>query len=838
MILANYVYSLLRAALAIAFIDQTPGVVADDFEHVPTTTVVDILSSQVQFSKFLRVIQRNGLVPLLNQMDNFTLVAPINSAFLPSDLNAFDSEELKRYLIPYVIYSDSFEGVRIFPNLVNNPTSFTSFDEYGEFKVSNISIVEPDLEAESQDAVVQGVEELLSPVDDLYATLSEKGDFGEILRASTIDSDFLNNVTCFLPRKLPYNEVEFSYLTSQYANEDQKTFLFHHLVPGIYGGDVNTSLVNLNGDIVDFSSVDHGLEISLNDTFLSTEANVLASNGIIHEFSTNLFKGFPHFTPLKVLYGLNESEFVDEIIFRKLSYLIDDPSLNQTIFIPRVTDNDDDTENFQPYGVNKNNILYQFAEGQLSGNSELLDSKYCPSKIGGCQKLKLNLIGHDLFINNLVVVDSSSYKIGNTSIFYIDEALTTPSSLGTAVGSYFHCSRSLQFLEDLDLLHFPKSKGYTVLLPCFNSWNNLGLTLDYLRSNKTALALVLENLIIDGPIYSDFVGTVESTSIANEPVILTIEPDDDQDGITKLKVNDTELDLRKYTDILFDVGVVHPVSEIILPESLDIKLQQLLTVVDSTIFQDILSWSNLTEILEEDGYSILLPTKESLESSNITLFSNPSYLKSFIALHILPPGSLDKLIDCENRIPTLLNNTNLSCRRVSKDSVTLQIVEGKDKEVRVINKGCTKRTLHHESVHPGRYNKSSCLLILDRPIDPNWLFDDPNKVPMIHLPMVAVSIGVLIGILFISAILSCCVLCIFRTDKNTDEEQPLIEETLEENEERRRLEAHHHNYHSTEHGNIEDNTNSSGAEGQKTSPSTEFSEGNYSEHSKSKPIPV
>lgn len=115
MILANYVYSLLRAALAIAFIDQTPSVVADDFEHVPTTTVIDILSSQVQFSKFLRVIQRNGLVPLLNQMDNFTLVAPINSAFLPSDLKAFDSEELKRYLIPYVIFPILSKGFAYCP---------------------------------------------------------------------------------------------------------------------------------------------------------------------------------------------------------------------------------------------------------------------------------------------------------------------------------------------------------------------------------------------------------------------------------------------------------------------------------------------------------------------------------------------------------------------------------------------------------------------------------------------------------------------------------------------------------------------------------------------------
>lgn len=45
------------------------------------TSVVDILSESAEFSTFLRLLQRNGHIPYLNELQNFTLLAPVNSAF-------------------------------------------------------------------------------------------------------------------------------------------------------------------------------------------------------------------------------------------------------------------------------------------------------------------------------------------------------------------------------------------------------------------------------------------------------------------------------------------------------------------------------------------------------------------------------------------------------------------------------------------------------------------------------------------------------------------------------------------------------------------------------------
>lgn len=67
-------------------------------ELPPPNTIIDFLSANVEYSYFLRHVQRLGLVPRINKMANVTLFAPINLAFVDSEIAKNDTiESVLRY---------------------------------------------------------------------------------------------------------------------------------------------------------------------------------------------------------------------------------------------------------------------------------------------------------------------------------------------------------------------------------------------------------------------------------------------------------------------------------------------------------------------------------------------------------------------------------------------------------------------------------------------------------------------------------------------------------------------------------------------------------------------
>ncbi|ODV82983.1 hypothetical protein CANARDRAFT_30450 [[Candida] arabinofermentans NRRL YB-2248] len=143
-------------------------------------------------------------------------------------------------------------------------------------------------------------------------------------------------------------------------------------------------------------------------------------------------------------------------------------------------------------------------------------------------------------------------------------------------------------------------------------------------------------------------------------------------------------------------------------------------------------------------------------SSSIT---DLKYLENFAKLHILPQNSIDLILNCENMIPTLLNNTHLSCRELSSGNLMLQIQEGNDHEVRILRKGFIT-TLNKTSAKPG-------LLLIDRPINPKWL-DSSNGLIHLDLPFIAILLGVIIGMFGLLVIVSCCLICIVGDKKSNE----------------------------------------------------------------------
>lgn len=96
--------------------------VEDTLSEDPVT-VIDILSNSVEFSYFLRQLQRSMLVPYLNQLNNFTLVAPTNSAFARSAVKSGDGggddDSLETMNLP-ILTKEQFQRY-----IVNNTRPFS-----------------------------------------------------------------------------------------------------------------------------------------------------------------------------------------------------------------------------------------------------------------------------------------------------------------------------------------------------------------------------------------------------------------------------------------------------------------------------------------------------------------------------------------------------------------------------------------------------------------------------------------------------------------------------------------------------------------------------------------
>ncbi|ODQ81370.1 hypothetical protein BABINDRAFT_160719 [Babjeviella inositovora NRRL Y-12698] len=775
---------------------------------LPTTTLIDVLSRHAQFSTFLRLVQRNGLVLYLNSLSNVTLFAPVNSAFINTP-EPFTLQNLTRYIVDDRITLEDapWEGAILYTTKhvsATNPSLRTpaiiDYSDEERMLINGVAVVEPDLLANTSDNVVQGINALLHVPARLCELVTSEYNYthSEVFKrlfASYSDGHCnLTNVTVFVPHDSSVNLtlVELSYLLldhrggkskqssvllkSNVADEDLHSHIArdrslvvqNFILPGYVGGNLDPfETANLNGDMVALRSFENGNRLSVNavDTKF---ANIVTDDAIVHLLGkTNAsqpgeyldLRALVGFTPKKILIGMNCSNFVEDIIYRRLSHLIDDLSLEQTIIV--AVDEEEDEISVQ--GTKSD--LYQFVQGQVDfdelfaddDSTKLLDTKlYEPLKLGpgNCAKMKISQVGkghkRDWVINNRFFVTSDKYTIGKTNIYLTDEEITPPpTDIVTAVAPYFHCSRSLSYFEELRLLHLPKNhKGYTIFLPCYQSWKSLDLTYKYLESNKTALRLVLENMILESLVYDEETD-VQVSTLGGESMVVKSAGSD-------LLLNDTLVRMdRGTTDIMYLQGVIHLIEEIIIPDSLTIDIKDLINhnTNDDGYFLDLLRAYGLAHYLTpEYNYSMLLPTTKSLKFNSV----NGSYpdIEKLLKLHLLPPGAIDLLLQCgqtqalqrhhnitseEFKIPTLLNNTFLGCREVSSKHFMLHISEGDvSHEVRILNTGCTNPSSRFNS------KTNQCLYIIDRPLLPSWLLQHPIKV-ILHLPWTAIGLGIILG---------------------------------------------------------------------------------------------
>ncbi|GMM56791.1 hypothetical protein DAKH74_034070 [Maudiozyma humilis] len=803
----------------------------DDEPDFPFTTVVDILSQDVQFSTFLRIVQRSGNIIYLNELQNYTLFAPVNSAFTDVDTDALaDSFDIENYILhERMLHTDELVNKTL---LVSDGVKFPfvlgqAWDAVTEthFKVNKVPIVEADLTPNFQNATLHAIMDRLPDAQTLVQTIDgitqdNGGMFDDTFENVKRLMDkvprahsYLEGNTIIVPSDDSFgwnmNSIEINYLLDTYDKLEQmkrpvrerwskhmgKAYK-NMILRGIHGGSIpkHSQFENMNELNISLESDHFGVSHKIGKNMRSLASNEIFDTGIVHFFDNYapLTNGI-RFDAETYLHGLNCSGFVAEMYFRDIQNMIQGDK-EMTIFVPDSTQNDD-------IGFTKSTLLYHFVEEHIvleddfpvlnrdETYTKMIDSAFCSSdkRLGGnCQRMKITKQNTGYKINSkLLITQTKPYRIRNTLIYTFSGELNPPGDLILSIPPLAHCSKSIGFLRQINLLELkPNGKGYSIFLPCFDSWTAQSLTMEYVQKNITVMEDVMKNFILDGIYYTDMDQTKSAThNLLGDTVNISsrIMHDENENMKVKLSTLPDELVLQKNSDVFFNQGVLHPVKFVDVPSSVDISVLDLIGVTGSDVVVDyIRKFEALSSRIfnpdpDAELYSLLIPTFSSLGFEDINI--NSTKLERFLKMHILRGNETQNILDCSGDAKTDLGSI-LECRRVSNTETFLKIKDGADNEVRVLKSGCSTR-------RNGDSTQKACVFLIDRPISLSWV----NRYNYhFSFPLVAIGIGAIIGVGFIMSLM-CCVVVLNKGQDHKRQQTilPDEEQGIDENDVRRPL---------------------------------------------------
>lgn len=678
------------------------------------STIIDILSSQVQFSSFLTLLQKNGLIPYINSLQNVTLLAPVNLAFIhnkPLD----NRDTLLRYIIDqkfrvgymsrepilldtlYQVHNKTYQ-LYVSPNFdtleyeIDKSAAIVEYDIYAKHQWSFIQAIDSQVAIKpTMCDILLNDEPLLNGVDvsfmksvfkllfiPSYGVLKKKKKHDKHKIIPQDCESFLKQVGTIL---IPSNDMinqSMSTMTQRYystlyhalnnknfATTDEaileikyditkflwKLFLNETIAPG----NTTTEPVFSVDKMVEFDISGYDDSILVNDVVQSVpNASTLAADGMFYMFDASINQDVNFFDdlsielvdmiPRKSLFAMHYSDFVSELSFRSLDYLIDGTSTNKTIFLSKDQKDDfseDASMAFQSteFGngdvsafsfSNKQRLLYQILDMAVNITDEttsrtefylLADTLMCSkNNINGCYKLKVSRSfegGKDFVsrVNDGINIVSDPIDIGSGIIAYIvNKDVEAPESFKHTLANLLsnggiprhlehiqinqaECLRTIQYLKDFNLLSLPRNeKGYSAFLPCGiptfyddsrsgeGSWEHLGLILNHLEKNPNKFKSILKGIFIEDQIFSDF-GLNDNNLLI---ISRTLEGDSLEIKSGQftanydhiLQVNNTNFSIPLNSDLIFDQGVIHIVDKLLMPTSFEISLVDLIKATE------------------------------------------------------------------------------------------------------------------------------------------------------------------------------------------------------------------------------------------------------------------
>ncbi|KAK9380699.1 uncharacterized protein V2V93DRAFT_371360 [Kockiozyma suomiensis] len=634
-----------------------------------SVSIVDLLSSSPDFTLVVRVLQRTGLIPVLNMGRNITFFAPTNSVLekIPSSV---DLPKLLEYLIitDPVISTELEDQSRVFFSHLRSPSApdfpvpikvrlvqsrpgEPSNSAGKRLIVGTASVVRHDWIADN--GVIQVVDSLVDIPDSLCHGLSRlAGTSGPtqffaqlfvqhpwicILLAESEDT-----ATALVPANSAFGSfspIELNYLMSAGGHDDRLKLIGEHfLYSPLYRQNDTTGFGNdyplLSGNIIHAAATDNG-RIRFNNEVDTVETDILFQNGVMHTLP-NLVIPWTYFafSPLKYLYGIHAVKFAEELLFHGYRSTLVDAQIHQTIFAPIDSDGSDSP-------TSERTLSYHFVDYPILKLTEgVIPSRLQPLLMNRYhQRVKITSSNGVMYANDNSRILREPVMIGNTAIVPIDRPLELPPKLRFAAGTIEKGSTMMTFLRELDFFDDADLRGWTIFFPNDDAWASLGSVTKYFKKRPEIARQLLLSLMITQPVYSeDFTSDISGFETAFGSRI-GIKGDKNHETVIFVSLvtkTETEIPLAA-SDMLFESGVIQTIGAVPIPEYIEITPRQLLDAEDINIFVDLLEATDLpadTGVLnDESSYIILAPVDMALKYREVTPVT--LNLATQLGLHIL-----------------------------------------------------------------------------------------------------------------------------------------------------------------------------------------------------------
>ncbi|KAH8835783.1 FAS1 domain-containing protein [Flagelloscypha sp. PMI_526] len=601
-----------------------------------STTLVDALSADPDYTILIGLLQRARLIPTLNRLtEGCTFFAPVNSAWTndpfwgPLVLNEAEfsdniNEQLRQQLFYHLVNYTLPTNPPPEQNPINgtlghdsqrlrlafsNDSARVGVDALGNGGIEIIKAA-PD----AGNSTLFGIEGVLEPPPDLATVISRQTSISYFNRiASPQIQDFLNSssaLTVFLPTDDAWNvlhRIERLYLESDFADAELQRILNLHAVgkKGVAWSDTwypAKNLTTLHGSKLE-------VVVSPEKTLVGQSTlvanDIYAANGVLHLVDSLLVPDNSlKLTPEKYLLALNCTSFVSLLHSVNLTSLVNETSTKITILAPSdeilamYGDHfgDDDDSDLPPPGSQELDSLlrYHFIPGRWKPE-DLKDGKLLQTALvedgldGKRQVLHVQVKNSDekstIKFGGASVV-GSPIDVANTVIYLVSKPVTPPPDALAAVLPHLHLSSFLAAVFSTSLAETLKNAPRTTLLVPDNRAfaDRLGglVTKHFLSpTGKSDLEKVILHHVLDGVHYTDSFkpgskqsfATLEgsdvtlSASTERGNTSFSISPSGGWPGLTA-KLGPTNL--------LSQTGVIHEVSDLLLPRSVDVTFSKLL----------------------------------------------------------------------------------------------------------------------------------------------------------------------------------------------------------------------------------------------------------------------
>ncbi|KAL4070810.1 hypothetical protein J3A83DRAFT_4358899 [Scleroderma citrinum] len=363
---------------------------------VQSTTLVDILNADDDYTLLRSLLQRTRLIPTLNKLNGSTLFAPTNEAVkrrsdkdallqrvleddslqLPDNVQEQLREQLLYHLLNYTITTPEDSTTQTLKTLhfpkspahetpvpppwlpipegtlggdpqrvrlaLRDDSLWLGTDAFGQ---GGVQVVKPRVNASN--GVVYGISDMLDVPPNLAQVIVNNESLSYLQKILTPNlKDFLNRtseVTLFIPVDVAWKSLdplERLYLESDFAEDDRQQILNMHSVverhvkwSDSFESSTKFTVTTEYGSVLD-------IEVSSNGTTISganlVQPDIYASNGVLHLVSTLLIPpGALKLTPEKYLLALNCSSFISLLHSVNLTHLVNNSDQQYTILAPK-----------------------------------------------------------------------------------------------------------------------------------------------------------------------------------------------------------------------------------------------------------------------------------------------------------------------------------------------------------------------------------------------------------------------------------------------------------------------------------------------------------------------